>query len=102
MRFKGMRKSHIKGKSFSTFVVFAVPDFYRSLTSLELAREGAVLFSNPGSFSVCFFFELINISPLVIKQHTHFFSFFKTYIVLFLKFCILQLLFKMIQGLVTR
>lgn len=45
MGFKGTRKSHSKGKTFSAFAVFAAPDFYKLLVSLKLASEGAILIS---------------------------------------------------------
>lgn len=40
-----LRKSHSKGKTFSTFVVFAAPDFYKLLVSLKLASKDAILIS---------------------------------------------------------
>lgn len=69
MGFKGTGKSHSKDKTFSTFVVFTAPDFYKLLMSLKLASEDAILISKSESLSVCDFLELLNILPLVVKQH---------------------------------
>lgn len=52
MGFKGTRKSHSKGKTFSAFAVFAAPDFYKLLVSLKLASEGAILISKSYSLSI--------------------------------------------------